>query len=85
MDRNTYSPHLLEAQTVEVLPDEPDHVLIGLRKSLLLLQGTAADADTAASPHLKRGAAGGRDPIIDTRAATAVAVVGRRQQPIGVS
>lgn len=68
---------------MEVLPDEPDHVLIGLRKSLLLLQGAAADA--AASPHLKRRPAGGRDPIIDTRSAATVAVVGRRQQPIGVS
>lgn len=64
---------------MEVLPDEPDHVLIRLRKSLLLLQGAAA------SPHLKRGPAGGRDPIIDTRSAATVAVVGRRQQPIGVS
>lgn len=61
---------------MEVLPDEPNHVLVGLREPLLLLQGAAA-----ASPHVGGGPPGGRDPVVDTRAA----VVGRREQPVGVS
>lgn len=75
--------HLLEAQAVEVLPDQPDHVLVGLREPLLLLQGAAA-----AAPQLRggrAGAPGGGHPVVDAEAAgAAAAAVGRGQQPVGV-
>lgn len=75
--------HLLEAQAVEVLPDQPDHVLVGLREPLLLLQGAAA-----AAPQIRGGRAGppgGGHPVVDTEAAgAAAAAVGRGQQPVGV-
>lgn len=75
--------HLLEAQAVKVLPDQPDHVLVGLREPLLLLQGAAA-----ATPQLCGGRAGapsGGHPVVDAETArAAAAAVDRGQQPIGV-
>lgn len=80
--------HLLEPQPVEVLPDQPDHVLVGLREPLLLLQGAAT---AAAAPQLGGGRAGppgGGHPVVDAEpagaAAAGAAAVGRGQQPVGV-